>query len=197
MISPAIAQQAIVYAENAAGKISGNETTAYFKRIDAVKNLNKTKAASLKKCLAAQLKIFYSDPLFNPPKGFTARTSFGIDTDPFAKAVSFPPCRFHFDFYYLDKDDKTGGVKVSMDGTSIGMETNAVEHFFSQVGNFWKDCSDAKFPLFFEQLPVTDSTADYIEMDFKNYGFAHIAPNKPFRIIKRSDKPLFIPLSRK
>jgi len=197
MITPAIAQHTIVYAEDAAGKISGNEAGIYFKRIDAVKNLNKAKAASLKKCLAAQLKIFYSDPLFNPPKGFTAQTSFGIDTDPFTKVISFPPCRFHFDFYYLDNDDKTGGVKTSMDGTSVGMETNAVEHFFRQVGNFWKDCSDAKFPLFFEQLPVTDSTSDYIEMDFKKYGYAHIAPNKPFRIIKRNDKPLFIPLSRK
>jgi len=197
MITPAIAQHTIVYAEDAAGKISGNETAPYFKRIDAVKNLNKAKAASLKKCLAAQLKIFYSDPLFNLPKGFNARTSFGIDTDPFTKTVSFPPCNFHFDFYYLIKDDKTGGIKVSMDGTSVGMETNAVEHFFNQVGNFWKDCSDAKFPLFFEQLPVTDSTGDYIEMDFKKYGYAHIAPNKPFRIIKRNDKPLFIPLSRK
>ena len=197
LMLPAIAQHKIIHAENAVGKISGNEASAYFKRIDAVKNLNKTKAASLKKCLASQLKIFYSNPLFNPPKGFTAQTSFGIDTDPFAKAVSFPPCRFHFDFYYLDKDDKTGGIKASMDGTSVGIETNAVEHFFSQVGNFWKDCSDAKFPLFFEQLPVTDSTADYIEMNFKNYGYAHIAPDKPFCIIKRNDKPLFVPLSRK
>jgi hypothetical protein len=197
LMLPAIAQHETIYAENAVGKISGDETAAYFKRIDAVKNLNKAKAASLKQCLATQLKILYSDPVFNPPKGFNARTSFGIDIDPFDKGISFPPCSFHFDFYYLDKDDKKGGIKVSMDGTSVGMETNAVEHFFSQVGNFWKDCSDAQFPLFFEEPPVSDSTADYIEMDFKKYGYAHIAPNKPFRIIKRNDKPLFIPLSRK
>lgn len=197
IVSPAIAQPKTIYAENATGKISGNETGGgYSKRIDAVKNLDRTKAASLKKCLAAQLKIFYSDPLLNPPTGFNARTGFGISTDPFVKTMYFPSCGFTFDFYYLE-EDKTGGVKVSMDGTLIGMETNAADHFFKQVGNFWKDCSDAKFPLFFEQPPVTDSTADYIELDFKNYGYAHIAPDKPFRIIRRNDKPLFIPLSRK
>ena|SRR5665647_1807555 len=46
-----------------------------------------------------------------------------------------------------------------MDVTSIGMETNAVNHFFGQVGNFWKHCSDGGFPLFFEQPPISDSTA--------------------------------------
>lgn len=197
MMLPAIAQHKIVYAENAVGAISGNEASAYFKRIDAVKNLDKTKAASLKKCLTSQLNIVYSDPLFNPPTGFNARTSFGITTDPFAKVISFPSCSLNFNFYYLVKDDKTGDVKASMDGTFMSMETNAVEHFFSRVGNFWEDCSKAKFPLFFEQPPVTDSTADYIEMDFKKYGYAHIAPDKPFRIIRRNDKPLFVPLTRK
>ena len=197
IVLPVFGQHETIYGENTVGKLSGNETAGYFKRIDVVKNLDKTKKASLKKCLAAQLKIFFSDPLFNPPKGFNARTGFGISEDPFAKTISFPTCSFGFNFYYLIKDDKTGGTKVSMHGTLIGMETNAADHFFRQVGNFWKDCSDAKFPLFFEKPPITDSTADYIELDFKNYGYAHIAPDKPFRIVRRNDAPLFSPLSRK
>lgn len=194
---PAIAQQYVRYAENATGKVSGTETTNIFKRIDAIKNIDKTKAASLKRCLAWQLKIFYSDPLLNPPVGFDAKTSFGITHDPFAKNIQFLPCSFTFDFYYLDKDEKTGGTKTSMDGTLIGMEANAEDHFFRQVGNFWEDCSHADFPLFFEQPPISDSTADYIELNFKNYGYPAIAPDKPFRIIKRNDKPLFVPLTRK
>ena len=129
LIIHVFAQYETIHAEDAVGKLSGNETGGYFKRIDAVKNLDKAKAASLKKNIAAQLKIFYSDPLFSPPKGFNARTSFGISEDPFAKTISFPSCSFHFDFYYLNKDDKTGGVKVSMDGTSVGMETNSLQHF--------------------------------------------------------------------
>ena len=191
----AISQQYVSYAENATGKISGNEPTYIFKRIDAVKNIDKTKAASLKKSLASQLKIFFSDPLLNPPVGFNAKTSFGVSTDPFAKNVLFPSCSFEFDFYYLE--EKTGGVKASMDGTLIGMETNAEEHFFRQVGNFWEDCSHANFPLFFEQPPISDSTADYIELNFKNYGYPAIAPDKPFRIVKRNSSPLFVPLTRK
>jgi len=192
-----LGQQNTIHAEDAVGNVSGNQTENYFKTIDRIKNIDRTKAASLKKCLASQLKIFYSDPLLNPPKGFKAVTSFGILEDPFAKNILFPECSFHFEFHYLDKNDQTGVIKVSMDGTSIGMETNAENHFFRQVGNFWEGCSKANFPLFFEHLPITDSTADYIELDFKKYGFAAIAPKKPFRIIKRNDKPLFAPLSRK
>ena len=197
VIIPARAQQYVGYAENATGKISGNETTNIFKRIDAAKNIDRTKAEGLKKCLASQLKIFYSDPLLNPPIGFNVRTSFGITNDPFAKNILFPSCSFQFDFYYLDKDEKTGGTKVSMDGTLIAMETNAEDHFFRQVGNFWKDCSNANFPLFFEQPPISDSNANYIELNFKKYGYPAIAPDKPFRIVRRNNQPLFVPLTRK
>lgn len=191
------AQTKVVHAENAVGTIIGNQTSYIFKRIDAIKNIDKTKAASLKKCLASQLKIFYSDPLFNPPKGFTAKTGFGISKDPFQKNILFPDCSFSFDFYYLEKDVQAGATRVSMDGTSIGIGTNGEDDFFRQVGNFWEDCSKADFPLFFEQPPITDSTQDYIELNFKNYGYPAIAPDKPFRIIKRNNKPLFVPLSRK
>ena len=197
MSLPLFAQQHLVYAEDAPGKITGAEPAGYFKRIDAIKNIDKARSSSLKKCVAKQLAIFYSDPLFNPPKGFVARTSSSIANDPFASSLSFPAFSFTFDLYYLEKDRKTGEVKTSMDGTLIGMETNATAHFFRQVGNFWKDCDDVNFPLFFEQLPITDSTGDYIELDFKKYGYPAIAPSKPFRIIKRNNKPLFIPLARK
>jgi len=196
-LSPVFSQSKVIHAEDAIGKIRGNETANIFKRIDAVKNIDKTKAASLKKSAAAQLKIFFSHPLLNPPRGFNVKTSFGVANDPFAKLVSFPACGFNFTFYYLDKDAKTGNIQESMDGTGIGITTNDENHFFRQVGNFWEDCSHAKFPLFFEQPPVSDSTADYIELNFRNYGYPAIAPDKPFRIIKRNDKPLFVPLTRK
>ena len=84
-----------------------------------------------------------------------------------------------------------------MDGTSLEIETNTISHFFEKVGNFWEDCSKAKVPEFFEQPPISGSTADYIELDFIKYGYPAIAPNRSFRIIKRNSRPLFIPLSRK
>lgn len=190
------AQQKVVYSEDAIGKITGIETGNIFKQIDAVKNIDRMKAASLKKCLASQLKIFYAHPLLNPPKGFNVSTGFGISKDPFAKSILFPSCSFAFNFYYLNKDIKTGETKISMDGTLVGLETNAEDHFFRQVGNFWEECSNTNFPLFFEQPPISDSTADYIELNFKKYGYAAIAPDKPFRIVKRNDRPLFVPLNR-
>jgi hypothetical protein len=191
------AQQNVAHSEDAPGKITGIETGYIFKQIDAVKNIDRTKAASLKKCLASQLKIFYAHPLLNPPKGFTVSTAFGISKDPFAKNISFPSCSLSFGLYYLNKDAKTGEIKTSMDGTLVGLETNAEDHFFRQVGNFWDECSNTNFPLFFEQPPISDSTADYIELNFKKYGYDAIAPDKPFRIVKRNDRPLFVPLNRK
>jgi hypothetical protein len=125
------------------------------------------------------------------------KTGFYTKNDPFAGFVAFPPCILSFGFYYIEHDKKNGGIKKSMDGTLIGMETNNLEHFFSQVCNYWKACDELHLPLFFEAPPVSDSTGDYLELDFKDYSAPHITPNKPFRIISRNNKPLFIPLTRK
>lgn len=193
----AFSQQRTTYAEDMPGKITGIGPDVIYKRIDAVKNFDRSKVPSLKKCIAEQLKIFYADPLFHPPKGFIAQTGFYTEKDPFAKSVALPPCVLSFGFYYLENDKRNGGVKKSMDGTLMGMETNNLSHFFRQVGNYWKDCDELKLPLFFEEPPVSDSTDDYIELDFNNYAAPHITPDKPFRIVLRNNRPLFVPLARK
>jgi hypothetical protein len=195
-ISQALSQSKIKHAEDAIGKIKNSSPEIFFKRVDAVKNIDKVKAASLKKTLAKELNILFSQPVFNPPKGFVVKTGFGINNDPSQKNVLIPECDFAFNFYYLVQDGN-GGIKESMDGTVLGIETNTISHFFEQVGNFWEDCSNAKVPEFFEQPPISDSTADYIELDFSKYGYPAIAPNRPFRIIKRNPRPLFVPLTRK
>jgi hypothetical protein len=194
-ISQALSQSKIKHAEDATGKIKNSSPEIFFKRVDAVKNIDKVKAASLKKTLAKELNILFSQPVFNPPKGFVVKTGFGINNDPSQKNVLIPECDFAFNFYYLLQDGN--GIKESMDGTALGIETNTISHFFEQVGNFWEDCSNAKVPEFFEQPPISDSTADYIELDFSKYGYPAIAPNRPFRIIKRNPRPLFVPLTRK
>jgi hypothetical protein len=194
-ISQALSQSKIKHAEDAIGKIKNSSPEIFFKRVDAVKNMNHAKATSLKKTLAKELNILFSQPVFNPPKGFVVKTGFGINNDPSQKNVLIPECDFAFNFYYLLQDGN--GIKESMDGTALGIETNTISHFFEQVGNFWEDCSNAKVPEFFEQPPISDSTADYIELDFSKYGYPAIAPNRPFRIIKRNPRPLFVPLTRK
>ena len=186
-----------IYAQNAIGKITGMRTEIIYNKIDAIKNIDRSKIPSLKKSISNQIKIFHADSLFHPPKGFIAQTSFHTEGDPFAKTVAFPPCVLSFGFYYLENDDKNDNVKKSMDGTLMGMETNNLLHFFRQVGNYWKDCDELNLPLFFEEPPISDSTDDYIELDFRHYAAPHITPNAPFRIVSRNHRPLFIPLSQK
>lgn len=191
------AQNSIQYLENATGKRSGYTEADIAKKIDGIKTLDKSKAASLKRSLNEQMKIFYSHPLFNPPVGFSPGTSFGISVDPFLKKISILPCALTFHLRYLIKDKKTGEMKQMIGGATIGVETNAENHFFRQVGNFWEHCSKLGLPLFFEEPPIVKTTADYMELDFKKYGYAAIAPTEPFRIVTRKDKALFIPLTRR
>ena len=80
-ISQALSQSKIKHAEDAIGKIKNSSPEIFFKRVDAVKNMNHAKVASLKKTLAKELNILFSQPVFNPPKGFDVNTGFGINND--------------------------------------------------------------------------------------------------------------------
>lgn len=182
------------YAENAKGKIESLGNNEWlFKRVDALKLPASKKSTSLKKCLAEQLNIINHSPIINPPLGFNTKTFFSIEPGNGLLADA----NIDVDFYYLMHDKNTGAVKVSQDGTAISLLTNNIIHLCEQQGNFWQDCSKLKIPEFFEAFPVTDSTADYVELNFENYGYAHTIPPMPIRIVKRNNKPLFIPLTRK
>lgn len=191
------AQQPVVYLSGETGTVTGNTPGAIFKTIDGLKGLGRGRAASLKKCLAMQLRTFYADRALNPPRGFVAKTFFHVEEDPMANSRGLCAGVLTTGLYYLERDQKNGGVKTSMDGTLIGIETNNLNHFLGQVGNFWQACDDLKVPEFFEELPVSDSSADYIELDFKHYGYPHITPGKPFRIVLGNRRPVFVPLKRK
>jgi hypothetical protein len=88
---------------------------------------------------------------------------------------------------YLINDSRYAGIKESLDGADLYLYLNDFD-LFSQMGNYWKACSDMKFPLFFEELPLTDSTNNYIEFQYKG---------DPVRIVMAGSKPLFVPLTRK
>lgn len=191
------AQQPVAYLTTETGTITGNDPAAIYKSIDAARALPSGRAASLKKCLATQLGAIYTDRVMNPPRGFAARTVFYLVKDPVGGTPGFPACVLTTGMYYLVRDPRTGAAKVSMDGTAIGLETNNLHHFLGQVGNFWKECDEVKVPEFFEELPVTDSSADYIQLDFSKYNYPHITPGKPFRIVRGNGRPIFVPLKRK
>lgn len=197
MAISARAQQPAFPLRNETGKVIGGEPGVISKAIDRLRTPDRARAASLKKCLEAQLRIFYQDPSLRPPKGFVAQTSFQLTEDPMAGRAGLRACVLATGLYYLERDPGSGGVKKSMDGTLIGIETNHLNHFLGQVGNFWSACDELKVPEFFEELPVSDSTGDYIELNFKQYGFPHITPDKPFRIVPGNSRPVFVPLKRK
>lgn len=183
----------IVHAEDVVGK-TNTSTDWMLKRVYAMKAVSRSKASSLGKSLAAQVGIFFKSPQLNPPKGFSTKVFLGLDQPVFPEDAGLPSGDIHIEMHYMDRYERTGVVKVSMDGTEIVFMTNGIRSFLSQRGNFWQDCNKLKIPNFFEQLPITDSTADYIELNFSAAGNN---AGEPIRIVKRNNKPLFIPYTRK
>lgn len=180
----------ITHAKDVVGNV--NTSTGWMlKRVSAVKGISKSNASSVGKSLAAQMATFFKSPQLNPPKGFSTKVFLGLE--PPEDAVA-PSARLHINMYYMDRYNSTGVVKTSMDGTGLVFLTNGIRSFCSQWGNFWKDCDKLKIPSFFEQVPITDSTADYIELNFSAQGNN---AGEPIRIVKRNNKPLFIPYSKK
>ena len=183
----------ITHAEDVVG--TANTSTGWMlKRLNAMKGISKSNAASLGKSLAAQVGIFFKSPQLNPPKGFSTKVFLGLDQPMFPEDAVAPSGDIHIEMHYMNRYTRTGVVKVSMDGTEIVFMTNGIRSFLSQRGNFWRDCDKLKIPLFFEQLPITDSTANYIELNFSAVGNN---AGEPIRIVKRNNKPLFIPYTRK
>lgn len=193
-----LAQAKTVHAENVAGKLIKDDHVASY--IHGFKELSGTRASSLEKTINKIYAELYRLPQLNPPMGFEAQPHIVINRLSLSDKESVPFSEVVCYFRYLVHDRQTGKVKKSLDGTDFYLELNSFDRFFDQLGNFWSECYKLNFPLFFEQLPVTDSTADYVEINFKNYGFPYVSnnvANSPIRIIKRNNKPLLIPLTRK
>jgi hypothetical protein len=180
------------FAEEAIGKADGN-VTWITKRVNATQKIGKATAASLTKSLLEQASSYYSMPELNPPHGFSTKTSLTINFD----SRSIPNTSLLIDNYYLENDRTSGAVKTSHDGVLFALETNNIEHFTHQQGSYSHDCAELNIPDFFEEIPVTDSTEDYIEINYRYYGHPHSVPNQPIRIIKANNRPVFIPFTRR
>jgi len=183
----------IVHADDVVGT-KNTSTDWILKRVNVMKGISRSNASSLGKSLAAQVGIFFKSPQLNPPKGFSTKVFLGLEPPLFPEDAGLPSGDIHIEMHYMDRYERTGVVKISMDGTELVFMTNGIRSYLSQRGNFWQDCVKLKIPSFFEQLPITDSTADYIELNFSAAGNN---PGKPIRIVKRNNKPLFIPYTRK
>lgn len=98
--------------------------------------------------------------------------------------------------YIRAKDDVVKRVDESP--ATIKMYLNS-SHFFSRRAGFF-DAYDERLQIQhpFQQIKMSDSTSDYIEYSFKNYPFnAGYYRDFAIRIIRKNDKPVFIPFSRK
>jgi len=167
--------------------------------VHKLKGISSSKASSLEITISQVLAVLYQQPQLNPPRGF--------DAVPFISmprwtggAVPEPLAELAYYFRYLVKDKHTGRLRRSMDGVDFHADINGLEGCFDHMGNFREDCSKLHFPLFFEEVPVTAVTPDYIEINFSSYGYPYVfnnAANSPVRIVLANHAPLFIPLTQK
>lgn len=187
----ATAQEA-VHAQNEPGKLIKDATAASY--VASFKAMPAAKASSFGRTVNGILNEVYQMKILNPPTGFDVKTGLFAGhgqlqrKEPYARAFCF--------FRY--KEMRNGTMKTSLDGSDLFFELNDFD--FDQIGNFGDECYKLKFPLFFEQIPMTDSTDDYIELNFKDYSFPYTSNNvtgSPIRIIKANNRPLLIPLTRK
>lgn len=196
-LCPSLSLRAQVRIEHAAqvqGKLTRHRQVAAFLR--GFKAMPEARSASLAATADKALDVLCSPQQVRVPRGFDVDA--GVSADGIGLKADAPFLRVVASFRYLEK--RSGVVKTSLDGADLFLEINALHGFFDQVGNFWKDCYQTHFPLFFEEVPVTDSTADYLEINFRQYGFPYVSNNlkdSPIRIIRANDKPLWVPLTRK
>lgn len=177
------AQVKIVNTPDAPGKLIRKNNTLQF--INSFKVLSIARAASLAKTADKMMDIICRLPQLNLPMGYNAKVNVA------ASDLKLKSNESQLEIYcylrYLVNDSRYIGIKESLDGADLYLFINDFE-FFHQMGNYWKACSELKFPLFFEEPVLTDSTNDYIEFQYKG---------DPVRIVTAGSKPLFIPLTRK
>jgi len=178
----AIAQNKTEFATHVQGKVK--RSNGAYKFIQSFDAMPDTRASSLARTATKIEDVVCSLPQLNPPMGFNVENGMATyagklkDKEPSLKVFCY--------LRYLEKNAHTGTIKTSMDGADLYFDINAFD-LFHQIGNYWRDCDKIKFPIFFEELPVTGSTADYIQTTIKG---------RTVRFVT-TGKALFIPLTRK
>lgn len=178
----AVGQNKTRFAVHSQGKIK--RSTSIYKFIQHFKAMPDARATSLAKTATKIEDALCSLPGLNPPMGFNAEA--GVATYAEKLKDKEPALSVYCYLRYLEKDPHTGTIKTSMDGADLYFDINAFD-LFDQIGNYWQDCDKINFPVFFEALTVTDSTADYIQTTVRE---------RTVRLVT-TGQPLFIPLTRK
>ena len=168
---------------------------ANFQRIKELKSADRT---ALNNTINQQFKIISNSDFLNPPVGFNIKVASGITpVSPFGNKERITYYAT-FAMHCLQRDNNSGVIKPTYEySSSIKINANDLEGFCFHTGYFYKECERLKIPLFFQKFPVVSSTEDYEEINFKQYGFDHFYGDFPVRILKRNNKPVFIPYTRK
>jgi hypothetical protein len=153
------------------------------KYIRNFKYLSDAKATSLANTINKIMDIVCQSSQLNPPVGFDAEVNVTASDLEFKTAS--PKLEVFCYLRYLTEKD--GQVKKSMDGTDLNLWINRFDAF-SQSGNYWQACDQLKLPLFFEEIPLSDSTSDYISFKYAGHDI---------RVVLVNNKPFFVPLTRK
>jgi hypothetical protein len=169
----------------------------FLKVIRETKGIGTARAASVARSLSGQMEFLYKPRTVNPPVGFSIRSGFYLDMPGPSHGLLVPATGLQLNLSYLVRDRQTGAIKTaSSESAAIVIKCNGLEEYYSQEGQFWQDCDKFHLPLFFEKPAIIDSTADYIETGFEIPGDTYDVRNSPVRIIRRNNRPLFIPLTR-
>ena len=167
------------------------------KLLFSTKGISTTQAQSLKKSFQRQEELLLKPSPLNPPTGFNVHFVLSNPEAPgLFDNLKMPKSDIMLMLNYLFRNKKTGIINANaMSSADVTIRTNGLEKYFDD-GVYAQECDKLKFPVFFEKPEIVDSTADYLETGFTSNNKYDVS-NNPVRYIRRNNKPLWIPLTRK
>lgn len=179
------------------GKVTRSSANTILSRMATLNNIKGNAAKLFYSSLDKQAQIISSISALNPPKGFDVHLN--ISPGSYTPQVGDKRYRatvwLNFFEYYKNS---TGKIVTGDEGSAkIDVESNPSVFMTFHAGFFESLDEKLNIPPFFQQIPITDSTADYVEYNFKNYAFPHQYGDFSIRVVRRNNKPIFVPFTRK
>ncbi|MGH2645802.1 MAG: hypothetical protein ACRDE2_17755, partial [Chitinophagaceae bacterium] len=181
------------------GKLNRMPVNGLFSQMEGKQNLKGNATKFIHAGLEKQLHAVLAASGLNPPVGFEADANTSVSSYQPNLGDKRYHARLFLNFREYTKD-KSGKISRNDEGPAyIKLQSNRAD-FMTWNAGFFNDVNEKlKIPSLFQRIPVTDSTADYIEYNFKNYPFSHSGAYDDFaiRVVGRNNKPPFVPFTRK
>lgn len=180
-----------------AGKITSAAANSILSRMASQNNIKGNSAKAFYASLDKQAEIISAVASLNPPIGFDVHLN--ISPSSYVPQVGDKRYRstvwLNFFEYYKNKAGKA--VTGDEGSAKIEVESNPPAFMTFHAGHYERLDEKLKIPQFFQKIPVTDSTADYVEYNFRSYGFPHQYGDFSIRVVRKHNKPIFIPFTRR